>query len=63
MLIVVLIRAGRNTIGIVTQTRNQTTTGFPGIGFTSRNNSDTEWKGVEEESEEEKAAEEEKDEE
>ena len=37
-------RGGRNSIGTVTLSRNQTITGFPGIGFISRNNSDTEKK-------------------
>ena len=55
----IISRAGRNTIGTVTQTRNQAITGFPGIGLSSRNNSDTEKKVVQEESEEEEMEEEE----
>ena len=47
-------RVGRNTIAIVTQTRNSFITGFPGIGFTSRNNSDTEEEEREEKEEEER---------
>ena len=35
-------RVGCNTITTVTETRNQTITRFSRIGFTSRNNSDTE---------------------
>ena len=46
-------RVGRNTIGTVMQTRNWAITGFPVIGFTSRNNSDTEEEEREEEEEDE----------
>ena len=43
------VRVGRNTIATVMQTRNWDITGFPGIGFTSHNNSDTEEEEREEE--------------
>ena len=49
----IISRAGRNTISTVTQTRNQAITGFPGIGLSFRNNSNTEGKVIEKESEEE----------
>ena len=52
-LVYVCARVGRNTIATVMQTRNWGITGFPGIGFTSRNNSDTEEEEREEEEEDE----------
>ena len=53
ILILVLHKGGRYSIGIVLPTQNWTILGFPNIGFTSQYNTNTIKKMVDEEEEEE----------